>query len=63
MNWLVKKHKKICTTLNHSLILGYPITGCVSISAFAPLFGISVGITSFAIGINFFAITTVIKKL
>ena len=37
-----KKHKKVCTTLNyieHFLILGSTITGCVSISSFASLVG------------------------
>ena len=39
-----KKHKKVCTTLNyieHFLILGSTITGCVSISSFAYLVGIA----------------------
>ena len=60
-----KKHKKVCTTLNyieHFLILGSTITGCVSISAFASLVGIPVGITSSAIGLTICAITTEIKK-
>ena len=37
-----KKHKKVCTALNykHFLILGSAIIECVSISAFASLFGI-----------------------
>ena len=40
-----KKHKTICITLNyieHFLILGSTITGCVSISVFAPLVGIPI---------------------
>ena len=44
-----KTHKKVCTTLNYIenfLILPSTITGCVSISAFTSLVGISVGITS-----------------
>ena len=39
-----EKHKKVCTTLNyveHFLILCSIITGCISISAFASLVGIS----------------------
>ena len=39
-----KKHKKVCATLNyieHFLILGSTITGCVSISSFASLVGIA----------------------
>ena len=42
-----KKHKKVCRVLNyidHSLIAISAITGCISISAFASLVGISVGI-------------------
>ena len=60
-----KKHKKVCTTLNyieHFLILGSTITGCVSISAFAYLVGIPIGITSPAIGLKICAITSAIKK-
>ena len=50
-----KTHKKVCTTLNHIehfLILGTTITGCVSISFFAFLVGIPLGITSSAIGLK-----------
>ena len=60
-----KKHKKVCTTLNyieHFLILASTITGCVSISAFASLIGIPIGITSSAIGLKICAITAGIKK-
>ena len=60
-----KKHKKVCTTLNyieHFLILASTITGCVSISAFASLIGIPIGITSSAIGLKICAITAEIKK-
>ena len=59
-----RKHKKVCTTLNyteHFLILGSTITGCVSISAFASLVGIPIGITSSAIGLKICAITAGIK--
>ena len=46
--WIIdKKHKKVCTTLNYIekfLILGSAITGCVSISGFASLAGIPIGI-------------------
>ena len=44
---MIKKHKKVCTTLNYiklSLILISPIIGCVSISAFAFLVGVPIGI-------------------
>ena len=50
-----KKHKEICTILNyteHFLILSSTITWCVSISASASLVGVSVGITSSAIGLK-----------
>ena len=60
-----KKHKKVCTTLNyieHFLILASTITGCISISAFASLIGILIGITSSAIGLKICAITAGIKK-
>ena len=58
-----KKHKKICANLNYLerfLILGPSITGCISISAFASLVGIPVGITSFAIRLKMCAITSAI---
>ena len=60
-----KKHKKVCTTLNyikHSLVLGCTITRCVSISAFASLIGIPIGITSSVVGVKFCLITPAIKK-
>ena len=62
---IIKKHKKVCTTLNyieHFLTLGSTITGCISISAFASLIGISIGTKSSAIGLKIWAITPVIKK-
>ena len=60
-----KKHKKVCRVLNyieHSIRLSTTITGCVSISAFASLVGISIGITSSAIGVRICVITAGIKK-
>ena len=48
-----KKHRKFSTALNnieHFLILGSTITGCVSIFAFAFLVGFPIGIMSSAIG-------------
>ena len=45
-----KKHRKVCTTLNymeHFLILGCTIIGCVSICDFASFVGIPIGITSY----------------
>ena len=58
------KYKKLSKTLiyiKHFLILDSAITGCISISAFASLLGIPVGITSFAIGLKVYAITAGIK--
>ena len=60
-----KRHKKVCATINYRgdiLILASAITGCVSISSFAPLAGISVGITSSAIGLKICARTAGIVK-
>ena len=56
-----RKQKKVCTTLKyieHFLNLASTITGCISISDFASLFGISIGITSSAIGLKICAIAT-----
>ena len=50
-----RKCKKLCTTLNyieHFLILACIITGYISISAFASLIGVSIGITSSSIGLK-----------
>ena len=55
-----KKYKMVCTTLNyieHFLILGFTITGCLSISAFASLLGFPAGITSSPIGLKLCGIT------
>ena len=60
-----KNHKKVCTTLNyikHSLILISTITGCVSISIFATLVGILIGIMSSVVGIKIYIITAAIKN-
>ena len=48
--------------IDHSLIVISTITGCISISAFATLAGIPLGITSSAIGLIFCVITAGIKK-
>ena len=58
-------HKQFCTILNyieHFLFLACTNTGCISISAFASLFGIISRITSSAIGLNICAIAAGIKK-
>ena len=60
-----RKHKKACTSLyyiQHCLILASTVTGCISISAFASLLDISIGITSSAIGLKICAKTARIKK-
>ena len=44
------------------LILASTVTGCISISAFASLLGISIGITSSAIGSKICAKTAGIKN-
>ena len=44
-----KKHKKVCRVMNyidHSVIVISIINGCISISDFASLVGISIEITS-----------------
>ena len=59
------KHQKVCTTLNyieHFLILASAVTGRISISAFAYLLGISIGITRFAIERKICTIPAGIKK-
>ena len=48
--------------MEHVLILTSTITGCISISAFAFLIGIPIGIMSSVIGLKFFEITVEIKK-
>ena len=60
-----KKHRKVCTTLNHierGHILASTFTGCISISAFASLIGIPIGITSSATGLKICAIAARNKK-
>ena len=47
---------------DHLLTVISTITGSVSISAFASLVGISIGITSSATGLSIYAMTARIKK-
>ena len=52
-----KKHKKVSITLNcieQFLISACTTTGCISISAFASLVGISIGVTSSVIRLKNF---------
>ena len=60
-----EKHKKVCKALNYIerfLVLASTITRCASISVFPFLIGISVGITSSAIGLQVCAIAAGIKR-
>ena len=60
-----KKHKKVCRVLNYidnSLTVLSTITGCISISAFASLVGIPIGITSSATGLKISVIVAGIKE-
>ena len=60
-----EKYKKTCKKLNyveHLLILVSTLTGCVSISEFASIVCVPVGITSSAIGIKISVVTAKIKK-
>ena len=62
---LSEKSKKTCKYLNYVeqlLILVSTVTGCVSVSAFASLVFVSVGITSSAVVIKISAVTAGIKK-
>ena len=60
-----EEHKKMFRALNyfeHFLVSVSVVSGCVSTSAFASLFGVPVGITISAIGIKVCAITAGIKR-
>ena len=60
-----KKHKKVCGVLNyieHLLILVSTVSGCVSISAFAYVVGILLGITSSVLELKICLITAGIKR-
>ena len=60
-----KKYKTFSTILNnieHFLISVSTVTGCISVSAFASLLCIPIGIMSSAIGLKIFEITARIKR-
>ena len=60
------KHKKVCTILKyieHFLILPSAITECISISAFASLLRIDIGIKNSALGLKGCAIIAEIKSI
>ena len=60
-----KKYREVCRILNyidHLLIVISTINGCVSISAFAVLVCIPIGVTSSAVELKVCVITGRIKK-
>ena len=60
-----KKHQKVCRVLNyidHSFIVISAVAGCISISAFASLVRIPIGIVSSTIGLTICVINAGIKK-
>ena len=64
MKWWVKSTKSFAQLyyIEHFLILGSTMTGCVSISDFASIVGIPTTIASSAFGLKICAITATIKK-
>ena len=61
-----KNHKNVYRVLNYIenlLILVSTVTRCISISDFTSLVGISIGITSSAIGLKICVITAGIKSI
>ena len=48
--------------IEHSLIVISTINGCVSISTFASLVGITIALANCTIGLKMFVITAAIKK-
>ena len=62
---ILKNRKNVCSGLNctdHLLIVIFTITGCVSISAFASLVDVPIGIMNSSIGLKICAIAAGIKK-
>ena len=62
---MIEKHKKKCGALNyfeHFLVFASTVNGHVSISVFASLIGVPVGILSSAIGLKMCALTAGSKK-
>ena len=60
-----KKYKKTCRALNYFerfLFFISVVTRCVSISAFASLVDVPIGITGSTVGLKIWAITAGIKK-
>ena len=60
-----KKYKKVCKFLNcieHLLLIVSTVPGCISISPFASLIGIPIGITGSALGLKICVINAGTKK-
>ena len=60
-----EKHKKVCRVLNyfeHFVVFVSSVKDCISISVFASLASVSVGIASSAVGLEICAITAGTKK-
>ena len=57
-----KNHKQVSNYIEYLLLLASAVTVCVSISAFASLVGIPIGIMSSAVGIKIIAITAGIRN-
>ena len=60
-----EKHKKVCRVLNyfeHFVVFVSSVSDCISISVFASLAGVSVGIASSVVGLEICAITAGTKK-
>ena len=63
---MIRKHKKVCATINYIenfLLSVSSVAGCTSISTFASLLGIAMGITNSSIGLKICAIVAAIKNL
>ena len=59
-----KKHREVCTNwkyIEHFLVLASAVTGYISISAFASVLGIPIGITSSSIELSIFTIPAGVK--
>ena len=62
---MIKKYKQVCRALNYFgnfFVFVSAVSGCVSMSAFASLVVVSVGIASSAVEIKIYAIIAGIKK-
>ena len=55
-------HKKMHRALNYFEHFLFLFSGCVSISAFASLIGVAIGIVNSVVGLKIYAITVGIKK-